>query len=108
MAILERNPEKGYIIVDNLGECMFCRKKTNRIDYCFEARVCNECADKKLTNNTSMSKLEEEHCFKCENYYEGFICGFVISSDPEKDTLKDIMERRKNHCSLDKYFLENN
>lgn len=44
-------------------------------------------------------KLKEEYCFKCEHYYEGFICGFEIEAD-EKDTQEDIIKRRDNVCML--------
>lgn len=47
-------------------------------------------------------KLQEKHCYKCEHFYDGFICGFEISMDDEKDTMEDVMERRKNVCNLDK------
>lgn len=50
-------------------------------------------------------KIGEKHCFKCEYFYEGCICGFEISMDDEKDTMEDVMERRKNVCTLDKEML---
>ena len=48
------------------------------------------------------SKLQEKHCFKCKHFYEGFICGFELSSNKVEDKIEDIMERRKDVCSLDK------
>lgn len=51
-------------------------------------------------------KLEEKHCYKCKHFYEGFICGFELSSDDKKDSIEDVFNRRKNICTLDNEPLE--
>lgn len=50
-------------------------------------------------------KLEEKHCYKCEHFYEGFICGFEISANKD-DKIQDILIKRKDVCSLDNEPLE--
>lgn len=53
-----------------------------------------------------IQELEEKHCYKCNHFYEGFICGFELSANNEKDTIHDIFNRRKGICSLDNEPLE--
>lgn len=44
--------------------------------------------------------LKEKYCYKCEHFYEGTVCGFVVSS--EEDGMEEVITRRKNVCDLDK------
>lgn len=56
----------------------------------------------KEINIEKYTKLKEKYCYKCSDFYEGFICGFEISAD-EKDTIEDIKYRRRMICELDKH-----
>lgn len=44
---------------------------------------------------------QERHCYKCEHFYEGTICGFEISAD-ENETFEEIKAKRACICTYDK------
>lgn len=46
--------------------------------------------------------LEKRFCYECSDFYEGAICGYIISAN-EKDNMEDIKLKRAGVCELDKF-----
>lgn len=53
--------DDGSFLTDNYEPCCVCGKLTNRVDYCYEARICSKECENVINQEISMYEKKKEN-----------------------------------------------